>query len=223
MSINYSDILQSRLDAVLTGSEEMGLSLYDENGHLIGMMRPLTANHLDQSDVISKLTDWRNANMANFLTSFEATTVRTRSWLKNVLLQSRGQMLWLVYDQNGFLVGHFGFKNLTSENVLLDNAMRGERRGHPKLLVSAGKTLVQWIWQETSAQRIEAYVMADNAPSIMMNRQIGFQGWKRHPLIKRIIEGDTHWDIGEKGEKSPDSRYCFTLFIQRNLDEKTIE
>jgi RimJ/RimL family protein N-acetyltransferase len=101
---------------------------------------------------------------------------------------------------------------------LLDNAMRGERQGHPKLFVIAGKSLIQWLWKATSVQRIDAYVMADNVPSIMMNRQIGFQGWVRHPLIKRTIEGDTHWDIGGEGETSADGRYCFTLFIKRVVD-----
>jgi len=124
----------------------------------------------------------------------------------------------LVYDQSGNLVGHFGFKNLTLQSVLLDNAMRGERQGHPKLFVVAGKSLMQWLWQATSVQRVDAYVMADNVPSIMMNRQIGFQGWVRHPLIKRTIHGDTHWDIGDEGGESADGRYCFTLFIERRMD-----
>lgn len=217
MSVNAEDVLQARLCAVLAGTEAIELPLWEESGQPIGVMRPLTVRHLDQSDVMGKLTDWRNANMANFLTHFEATVVRTRAWVQNVLLKTHGQMLWLVYDQKDDLVGHFGFKNLTFQSVLLDNAMRGEREGHPKLLVVAGKSLVQWLWQATPVQRIDAYVMADNVPSIMMNRQIGFQGWKRHPLIKRVVEGNTHWDMGEEGKKSPDGRYCFTLFIDRDV------
>jgi hypothetical protein len=219
MSASADDLIRIRLDAILAGTEAVELPLFDqEKGHRIGAMRPLTSRHLDQIDVIQKLTDWRNANMANFLTHFEATPVRTRAWVQNVLLKNRGHMLWLVYDQIDNLVGHFGFKNLTLQSVLLDNAMRGERQGHPKLFVIAGKSLIQWLWKATSVQRIDAYVMADNVPSIMMNRQIGFQGWVRHPLIKRTIEGDTHWDIGGEGETSADGRYCFTHFIKRVVD-----
>ncbi len=218
MSSRAEAALQAKLDALLVGTEAMELPLFEEGGEPIGVMRPLTARHLEQMDVIKKLTDWRNAHMLNFLTHFEATPARTQAWVQNVLLKNRGQMLWLIYDQNNDLVGHFGFKNLTSQSVLLDNAMRGERRGHPKLLVIAGKTLVQWLWQATPVQRIDAYVMADNVPSIMMNRQIGFQGWKRNPLIKRTVDGHTHWDMGEVGKKSPDDRYCFTLFMKRGGD-----
>ena len=217
MSVNSEEILTARLDAILAGTEVIELPLTEESGQLIGVMRPLTARHLE-TDLLEKLTDWRNANMANFLTHFEATPARTRAWVQNVLLKGRGQMLWLVYDQSDDLVGHFGFKNLTSQSALLDNALRGERQGHPKLFVAAGKSLVQWLWQATQVQRINAYVMADNVPSIMMNRQIGFQGWERHPLFKQILEGDVYWEIGKAGQTSPDGRYCFTLFIERSKD-----
>ncbi len=219
MSASIEDLLQTKIGQVLAGEEALELPLYEEGGELlIGVMRPLTSCHLDQMEVMEKLTYWRNANMSNFLTYFEATPLRTRAWVQNVLLKSYGQMLWLVYDQNDILVGHFGFKNLTSKSVLLDNAMRGERQGHPKLFVIAGKTLVQWLWQMTPVQRIEAYVVADNVPSIMMNRQIGFGGWVRHPLIKRTFKDGIHWDIGEAGKNSPDDRYCFTIFIERVAD-----
>jgi hypothetical protein len=219
MNIIAKDILQTKLDAILTCKVSMELPLLEESGEAIGVMRPLTESHLDQMNVIKKMTEWRNANMANFLTQFEASSHRTRGWVQDVLLKNHGQMLWLIYDKNDSLIGHFGFKNLTTKSVLLDNAIRGERQGgHPKLFTIAGKALVQWLWQETPVQRIDGIVMTDNVPAIMMNRQIGFQGWKRHPLIKRIAEGDTHWDVGVEGQNSPDDLYCFTLFIERNPD-----
>jgi RimJ/RimL family protein N-acetyltransferase len=218
MSASAEDILQARLNLILAGTDTIELPLYEERGATIGVMRPLTAHHLDQMSVIKNLTDWRNANMANFLTHFEATTARTQAWVENIVLKNRGQMLWLVFNDNDDLIGHFGFKNLTYQSVLLDNAMRGKRQGHPKLFVVAGKTMVQWLWKTTPVQRIDAYVMADNVPSIMMNRQIGFRGWKRHPLIKRIVDGNIQWYMGEEGQNSPDGRYCFNLFIERDAD-----
>ena len=216
MSVDAADALQARLEAVLAGTEEMELALGDESGKPIGVMRPLTARHLDQTDVMEKLTDWRNANMSNFLTHFEATPARTRAWVQTVLLKNHRQALWLVYDQSDDLVGHFGFKSLTSQSVMLDNAMRGERQGHPKLFVVAGKAIVKWLWEATTVQRIEGIVMADNVASIMMSRQIGFQGWKRIPLIKKTFEGDTHWDMGEQGGNSSDGRQCFLIWIERD-------
>lgn len=221
MSTKAEDLLQARLDGILAGKEAMEITLYEESGLPIGVMRPLTARHLDQTDVLEKLTNWRSANMEMFLTHFEATLARTRVWLQNVLLKEPGQMLWLIFDQEGTLIGHFGFKNLTENSALLDNAIRGERHGHPKLFIFAGRALVEWLWNNTSICRIEGVVMAENVSAIMMNLQIGFQGWKRHPLIKRIVGGDTHWNIGREGLKSPEGRYCFTLFIERDGDAST--
>ena len=215
MNVHKENVVQARLDAILYGKEVVELHLFGEDGQPVGLMSPLTECHIDKMDLIEKMTDWRNENMAKFLTHFEATTARTRSWIENILLKKPGQMLWLIYDQENRLVGHFGFKNLTVNSVLLDNAIRGERHGHPKLFVFAGKSLVKWLWENTFVSRIDGVVMADNVSAIMMNRQIGFQGWKRHPLIKRVIQDTIHWHTGEEGGNSPDGHYCFNIFIER--------
>lgn len=209
-----SNPLQPRLNAVLAGETELELPLHDETGELVGTMRPLNIRQLGQAEVIEKLTAWRNENMGNFLTHFVATPERTRNWIQNVVLKAHGQLLLLVYA-HGHLVGHFGFKELTRDDVLLDNAMRGDRLGHPKLFVYAGKALVQWLMDEAKVQRVHAYVMADNVPSIMMNRQIGFVSRTRHPLIKRMQNNDIHWEMGTEGQPSPDGRYCYSLLIER--------
>lgn len=215
MQTSFIENVQAKLDDVKAGQVPIQLSLQDDSGNNVGVMRPLTAHYLEQIDVMAKLTDWRNAYMDNFLTHFVATPQRTRSWVENVLLRAEGQMLWLVYDQNEILVGHIGFKNLTMNSVLLDNAIRGERQGHPRLFIYAGKALVHWLWKTTSVQRIEGVILAENVSAIFMNRQIGFVGWKRRPLIKRIHESNTYWDMAEEGQISPDGRYCFTVWIER--------
>lgn len=206
--------IQPRLDEVIAGTRQLSLDIQDEEGGVVGSLRPLTRTHLDDADIIQKLTDWRNQNMGNFLSQFVATPERTRAWMQNVLFKARGQMLFLVWAEHR-VVGHFGFKDLTGDDVLLDNAMRGDRAGHPKLFVFAGKALVQWLLTEAAVKRVHAYVMADNVASIMMNKQIGFGGWARHPLLKRERDGETHWEMGQEGTPSPDGRSCFKLVIER--------
>lgn len=219
MSAHLENIVQARLDAIISGNEALELPLFGEEGQTVGVMHPLTVRYLNNMAVIEKLTNWRNENMSNFLTHFTATPARTQSWLQNIYLKIPGQMLWLIYDQDNRLIGHFGFKNLNEKSVLLDNAIRGERQGHPKIFVFAGRSLVKWLWVNTSVLRIQGIVISDNIPAIMMNRQIGFQGWKLHPLINRNLNGEIHWDIGEEGCTSPDCKYCFNLFIERESNE----
>lgn len=209
-----SNPIQPRLDEIIAGTRQLGLDILDDEGNMVGTLAPLTRAHLDDPDIIEKLTDWRNQNMGNFLSQFVATPERTRNWMQNVLFKARGQMLFLVWAEQR-VVGHFGFKELTADEVLLDNAMRGDRAGHPRLFVFAGRALVHWLLTEAGVRRVHAYVMADNVPSLMMNKQIGFGGWARHPLLKRERDGETHWDMGPEGASSPDGRYCFKLVIER--------
>lgn len=206
--------IQTQLDEVIAGRRSLAIDISGEDGSTVGVLRPLVRAHLNDSVIIQKLTDWRNQNMGNFLSHFVATPERTRNWMSSVLFKARGQMLFLVCV-NDEVVGHFGFKDLTRNDVLLDNAMRGSRAGHPKLFVFAGKALVQWLFREAGVQRVHAYVMTENVASIMMNKQIGFGGTTRCPLIMKNKVGETHWEIGTEGAASPNGRYCLKLVIQR--------
>ena len=205
--------IQVQLDEVIAGARQVIIDIKDDNGVIVGVLQPLTMEHLGSEYIIKMLTDWRNQNMENFLTQFIATPERTRQWMQDVLFQARGQMLFLVYAQNN-LIGHFGFKNLTSQSVLLDNVIRGERIGHPKVFVFAGKALVRWLQVTALVKTIYGEVMTNNITSIMMNKQIGFSGWKRHPLVKVVSGIETCWELGVEGDLSPDGKYCFKLLIE---------
>jgi len=202
------------IEGLITARRKIVLNIVDETGHRVGYMEPLTVEHFDMPEVIQKLTDWRNNNMDNFLTHFVATPERTSMWMRDVLFKARGQMLFLVYS-DGKLVGHFGFKNLSEKDVLLDNAVRGERGGHPKLFVFAGKALVQWLFDVIGVNCIHGEVMTDNISGIMMNKQIGFSEWIRYPLIKKVSNGEITWKTGKEGDDSPHSRYCYRIIIDR--------
>ena len=53
--------------------------------------------------------------------------------------------------------------------------MRGERAGDPKLMVYAGKAIVEWLFTNANVSEVRAEVMVDNVSSIMLNTQIGFE------------------------------------------------
>jgi len=207
--------IQPILDDIIAGKQELTIDITDDQGHCIGRLCPLVLEHLECESVIEKLTLWRNINMTSFLTQFIATPKRTRNWMRSSLFLSTGQMLFLIYVDD-HIVGHFGFKDLTTDDVLLDNAMRGERDGDPKLLVYAGKALVRWLFTQANVKRIKGEVMTDNIPSIMMNNRIGFGHKTRHPLIKRVVGSDTSWVIGPEGEVSLDDQYCFKYVIHNH-------
>lgn len=219
--------IQKQLDKILADEMEFEINVLDANCEIVGLLKPITTRHLECEEIIDKLTAWRNKNMANFLTQFEATNDRTRDWIKNIILKTKGQMLFLIYSQ-GQIIGHYGFKDLTKDNVLLDNAMRGERGGDPRLLVYAGKTIIEWLFKNANVNEIRAEVMTDNVPAIMLNTQIGFTEKSRHPLRLVTVNNEAKWSIGDEGENSGDGKYCFKYRISRNawiknlkLDERT--
>lgn len=199
-----------RLSGIIDGRTKLVLDLEDEYGVKIGELRPLSRRDLYDETIIKNLTDWRNAHMENFLTQFVATPERTKRWLEDVVLQKPDQMIFLIYVDDR-MVGHLGFKNLTRDDVLLDNAMRGERTGHPKLLTIAGHRLNRWLFEEVGVKTIYGYVLTTNVSAIMMNRQIGFGGWTKHPLIKLTEGNETRWEIGSEGKVSPDGAYCYRI------------
>ena len=45
-------------------------------------------------------------------------------------------------------------------------------------------------------QQVHAYVMTENVASVMMNKQIGFGGWQRCPLIKSSKNNEVHYAEG---------------------------
>ena len=213
--VQSAQALLSYVRDLAQGSRELLLPLRDGAGAQVGCMRPLTRADLDDDSTVALLTDWRNAHRERFLSQFEATPRRTRAWLADVVLQRPGQLLFLVYGDSR-LVGHYGFKDLRPDCVFLDNAMRGARGGPPDLFVRAGRALIDWLFGVAGVRRIEANVMADNVPAIMLNRSLGFEGWSKYPL-RRTRQGDTvQWVRLEHAQDVTPDGYCYDLWMERH-------
>ncbi|MCW1429396.1 GNAT family N-acetyltransferase [Novosphingobium sp. JCM 18896] len=210
MSPEPANRIAGRIRDVVEGRERLAIELHDDAGALIGRLAPLTEAHLADDTVIGKLTDWRNASMGSFLTQFTATPDRTRNWLRNGVLASSTQMIFLI-EADDVLIGHFGFKELTHDTVLLDNAMRGERGGHPKLLQIAGRALIDWLFANAGVAMVTGYVLSTNPAAIMLNRAIGFDRWEKLPVRREEVDGEVRLVMGEPGEDSADSTYCYRL------------
>ncbi|MGF0537430.1 GNAT family N-acetyltransferase [Agrobacterium sp. ES01] len=205
----------SFIQDIIDDRQSLVITLRDDTESVIGKLVPLTRKHLENEQVIGKLTDWRNANMQFFLTQFTATPERTKTWLDQVVFKTPTQLMFLIYAGDD-MIGHFGFKDLTADDVMLDNAMRGERGGHPKLLQIAGRALIEWLFSKTGVKKVLGYVLSNNASAIMMNRTMGFGGWHKYPLNKSLVDGETRLVLGERGAASNDNIYCYYIEIDRS-------
>lgn len=208
--------IQPYLTDVLENRVDLELVLRDEQGAVVGQMRPLTRADASNEEIVAALTEWRNANAEFFFGQFHATNTRTRAWLENVVLVTPGQMLWLIYAEDQ-LIGHFGFKSLTATDVLLDNAMRGVRAGHPKLLQYAGRALINWLFEAAGVQSVYGYVLTTNVPALILNKQLGFQILDKYPMLKTSAGDEVNWVMGEKGGLSEDGVYCYKIQIDKSM------
>ncbi|MBT8593852.1 hypothetical protein G6685_08900 [Polynucleobacter paneuropaeus] len=209
-----SNKLEKFIVKVISGEEEFTLSIVDDAGDPIGILRPLNVEHLTQMDVLSSLTDWRNRNMGMFLTQFLATPERTKNWLENFVFCTPGQMMFLIYEGES-LIGQVGFKDLTYEDGIIDGGMRGNASSNPKILTYAHKTLIKWLFDKAQIIRLHGWLVADNPGGIMMNKQVGWRDWEKYPLIGKESNNEIVWSVGNKGEASPENKYCYKLTIYK--------
>jgi len=186
----------------------------EKNNSVKIYMRPINVNDLEDKTILNKLTDWRNKNMESFFTKFDATPERTKKWLENTIMINNSQLIFLIFiDDN--VIGHLGFKLIDDGNIMLDNAIRGERGGPANLFIVAHKTLIKWIFLTFKNDLIRGYVMADNPSAIMMNKNVGWEEWRKLPLILEKNIRETKWSIGRFGDKSKENKYCYELLIKK--------
>ena len=209
-----SNNLENYIAKVISGEEKLAISIVDDAGDAIGILRPLNVDHLTQMDILSCLTDWRNRNMGMFLTQFLATPERTRNWLENFVFRTPGQMMFLIYEGEN-LIGQVGFKDLTYEDGIVDGGMRGNASLNPKILTYAHKSLIKWLFDEARVTRLYGWLVADNPGGIMMNKQVGWRDWEKYPLIGQELNDEIVWSVGNKGEVSPGNKYCYKLTVYK--------
>ena len=209
------------INKVMLSKQEFFIKIENENGSEVGRLRPIIQEDLNNDSLLEKLTRWRNDNMGMFLTSFAATTDRTRVYLKGITSENSSQTLFIV-EEDGKIVGQVGWKDLNENDAIMDNGMKGERTNNPKLLIYAHRSLAKWLFANTSIKSMLGWLVTDNIPGIMMNKQIGWSKWLRHPLVKRKQGEEWAWEIGAEGDNSPDNKYCFKL-IMEEADVTTIK
>ena len=186
------------------------LPIENDDGAVIGRLIPISQSTLSDKAAIQALTDWRNRNADCFFTQFTATPDRTERWIRGALLGREDQKLFLIYHGDQ-LVGHFGFKDLTGETALLDNAMLGVRCDYPKIMVKAGRALVRWLFDEVGVTTVFGAVFADNVPALMMNKEIGFRTASK-VFLKResTVDGASWVEAAEGGDKK-----CYKIEMTR--------
>ena len=189
---------------VISDEERLVIDVSTYDGISIGQLFPLTEKSLDNDFIINALTSWRKKYIKFFFTEFEPKNLRTIAWLEKTVLKNDNQMLFLIYCE-GCLIGQYGFKNLTEKTVLMDNLIRGETGGHPKLIERSMMALISWLFMNFNIDNVTGSILSDNPSAMIVNKAVGLE-YK-----------------SEEKCKLPDGRYSRDIILTReNWESKKL-
>ncbi|MDT7540751.1 MAG: hypothetical protein QOE33_655 [Acidobacteriota bacterium] len=175
----------------------------------IGLLRPIDCRLANDTEIINSLTAWRRRFERFFFTQFEVSDERTKSWLNNVVIKDDTRILFLVLDATGKGTGNLGACSITSDSAELDNFIRGERGGDPKLMLLSGLSLIGWIYRVLNIRKISARVLANNLRTLSVYEAADCFEWSRRPGL--VKESNSDESVEESGFIS------MTLDVQKFL------
>lgn len=132
----------------------------------MGLLKPLANQLANDEEIVNSLAAWRRRFNRFFFTQFEVTSERTKGWLNDVVIKDDTRILFLITDATNRLNGHVGACNISGDRAELDNFIRGERGGDPKLMVLSGLRLIGWLYGVLHIRKISARVFANNIKTL---------------------------------------------------------
>ena len=156
-----------------------------------GFLAPINYAHIDNNEIISLLTEWRNTFIEVFPTQFIASESSTKKWLLDGLLENEGRILFLIYENSGNIVGHIGFNSCINDfsNFEIDNVIKGKKDAAPGIMGAAMKSLIEWARTTFNVETFNLRVMDDNKHAIKFYENNNFNQSKKIPL-KRSLKGE---------------------------------
>ncbi len=168
--------------------EKLKIPIFNELDVEVGSLRPIELNMVEDEKILAYLTKWRRMFMRYFLTQFVPTPERTSKWLKEVVMPSDDRIFFLICDLNGSPVGNFGVCNIQPNIAELDNLIRGEKGGDPKLVYYSELCLLQWIFFELKIHKVILHVFSNNTKTISLHESVGFKITNNQKLWRQNLE-----------------------------------
>ena len=176
-------------------SEKFSIAIKDNNDKAIGSLVLVQKRDANNPIILDALTRWRKKYMKYFLTQFNASTNRTKSWLENIVIPSSDRLLFLILNEDNNLIGNFGIADILFDQCELDNLIRGEKGGHPKLIYFSELSLLKWLFLEKKVKRVNLHVFANNLPTIKLHKSVGFVEIGRRKLERvQSKDGDVSFE-----------------------------
>lgn len=163
----------------------LSVPVFDNSDNLIAKLIPIGEWALEDSSLIQKFTRWRKVYMRFFLSQFEATEQRTKSYLEDQVIMQDDRVLFAIYA-NDTLTGHIGICNITDSSAELDNMIRGASGSNVDLMFYVERSCLQWAYKHLGVDTILARVISNNFLAKLLHERFGFILEKSTPLLKKM-------------------------------------
>lgn len=194
------------------------ISVLNEGGKNIGFLKPIDAQTATKREVLEYLTKWRRMFMRYFLTQFNPTVERTDEWLRRIVLPSDDRLIFLICDIDGRPIGNFGICNLSSSEAELDNLIRGEKGGDPKLVYFSELSLLRWLFFELNIPLAVLHVFSNNPKNIALQQSVGFTVIRESSIWKRIVGENVNYSVEKSAGEKMNFGYLTMQLSRRDFD-----
>ena len=157
--------------------------LINNNNYLL----PLSKLHLDNYELINKLTYYRNKYKKYYPTQFKATLSSTKKWIKK-LINTNNRIMFLLIKKDSSIAGIIGFsKPKIKKNILeIDNVIKFENCIEKNLFSTILIKLVNFSKEILFVDDIQLKVMNTNIRAINYYKKNSFKSTFKIPLTKKI-------------------------------------
>jgi len=186
----------------------------------IGDLMPVTNQLAGTDEVVECIYRWRRMHMSSFLTVFEPTIEKTKTYLNNYVLSDASRILFLVRDIDAKLVGNIGLCNVDHDGAELDNVIRGEACRHTTIMLDAQRTLLNWAFTELQVPFVYLHVLADNSRAIRAYQRAGFVVVRNVPLSRQCTD-DGYRLVPASVDGAPADAWLVRMEIARSAFDTT--
>ena len=171
------------------------VSIINDRKEVIGYLVPIGPELARQDGLAAMLCRWRRIFMKYYLTQFKATPERTLIWLQQIVALEDQRLLFLITTKEDKMIGHIGLCNIASDSVELDNLVRGEQGGEPRLIFYAEVAVLDWTIRILQLKNIYLHQFTDNHLGTALHSSIGFYEDASWKIIKSESNGECQHEI----------------------------
>ena len=191
------------------------IDVIDSSGTCLAVGKPLTANHTNNKKLISLMTKARYQHRGMFLSQFEATPERTKSWMGK-LANSNNQIFFLL-EKDGEFVGHYGLIIRDHNLVEVDNSILWDENVPKGFMVHVEHAILNFAFGYLNKTSAIARVLNHNLSCVAMHQKTGFKFHSEEPLEKKQLENDDIiLQVSNKNQPKQTNKYLLSWWLNSN-------